>query len=150
MNRASWNGLTVLIARLVIAGMFIRAALPKIEAPVEFASAVQGFQLIGPALSAWVAIGLPWLELVIGLGLLVPYIRRTSGSLIIALLLLFIGLHTSAWARGLDISCGCFGTESGESSGYLWLILRNSALLLATVLVLKRDFRNPPLRSRSL
>jgi uncharacterized membrane protein YphA (DoxX/SURF4 family) len=140
MNQKS---LFVLVARLVLAGVFVMAALPKIQDPVAFATSVGGFRVIGPELAAWVALSLPWLELVIGVGILLPAIRRTSGALIGLLLALFIGLHVSAWVRGLDINCGCFGAETGEvSSDYQWLIVRNIALLLAVALVLRQDLRN--------
>lgn len=133
----------ILLARLLVAGVFVMAALPKIQDPVAFASSVAAFRVIGPELSGWVALLLPWLELVIGVGLVVPAIRRASGGLIGLLLVVFIGLHLSAWARGLDISCGCFGAETGEASGdYRWLILRNAALLVAITLVLKQDIGN--------
>ena len=133
----------ILLARLLVAGVFVIAALPKIQDPVTFASSVVAYRVVGPELSGWVALLLPWLELMIGLGLLLPLLRRISGALISMLLLAFIGLHCSAWARGLDIDCGCFGAESGEaSSHYRWLILRNAGLLLAAALVLKRDLRD--------
>ena len=99
--------------------------------------------MINSDLSAWVALFLPWLELILGLGILLPAIRRTSAALIGLLLFIFIVLHTSAWVRGLDISCGCFGSETGEAaSDYRWLILRNALLLGATLLVLRQDWRN--------
>ncbi|MFQ3225186.1 MAG: putative oxidoreductase [Lentimonas sp.] len=137
------NTLFVLILRLVLAGIFVMAALPKIQDPIAFAVSVSAFRVVDSDLSGWVALLLPWLELVLGLGILLPAIRRTSAALIGALLLLFIVLHTSAWVRGLDISCGCFGAETGESgSDYRWLILRNALLLGATILVLRQDRRN--------
>ena len=135
--------LFVLLARLALAGVFVTAALPKIEDPVAFASSVDAFRVINSGLSGWVALCLPWLELVLGIGILLPVIRRASGALIGLLLLLFIALHLSAWARGLDISCGCFGSETGEATAdYRWLILRNLLLLGAVLLVLKQDRRS--------
>lgn len=135
--------LFVLLGRLALAGVFVTAALPKIEDPVAFASSVDAFRVINSGLSGWVALCLPWLELVLGIGILLPVIRRASGALIGLLLLLFIALHLSAWARGLDISCGCFGSETGEATAdYRWLILRNLLLLGAVLLVLKQDRRN--------
>jgi uncharacterized membrane protein YphA (DoxX/SURF4 family) len=137
------QGLLLLLARLVVGGAFVLAALPKIQDPVAFATSVAAFRVIGSELSAWVALLLPWLELVIGIGIVVPTIRRVSGSLIALLLLVFIGLHISAWTRGLDISCGCFGAETGEAaSEYHWLILRNAGLLIAALLTITRDVRN--------
>ena len=137
------NRLFGLLARLALAGVFVTAALPKIADPVAFASSVDAFRVIDSGLSDWVALVLPWLELVLGIGILVPIIRRASGAVIGLLLLLFITLHLSAWVRGLDISCGCFGAETGEANvDYRWLILRNLLLLGAVALVLKQDRRN--------
>jgi len=131
----------LLIARLVLSAAFLLAALPKIQDPVAFAASVEGFRVVGGALSVWVALVLPWLELVTGFGLLIPQIRRGSATIITLLLLVFIGLHASAWARGLDISCGCYGVnESNEAPNYLWLISRNVGLLVACVCVLVRDW----------
>ena len=143
MGAVKQKSLLVLIARLVLAGVFVMAALPKLQDPLTFATSVGDFRVIGPELSAWVALCLPWLELAIGIGILLPQIRRTSGGLIGLLLALFIGLHCSAWARGLDISCGCFGAKTGETgSDYRWLMARNIVLLLAVALVLRQDLRN--------
>ena len=143
MVAISKKSLFVLIARLVVAGAFVIAALPKIQDPVAFATSVSAFRVIDSGLSSWVAVLLPWLELVIGFGILLPIIRRTSGALIGLLLILFIALHTSAWMRGLDISCGCFGSETGEATtDYRWLILRNILLLGGMILVLRQDRRN--------
>jgi uncharacterized membrane protein YphA (DoxX/SURF4 family) len=137
----------LLIARLLLAAVFLLAALPKIQDPVAFASSIEGFRVVGSDLAVWIALILPWLELVTGFGLLIPQIRRGSAMIIALLLLAFIGLHASAWMRGLDISCGCFGVnEDHTAPNYLWLILRNAGLLLACVCVLIRDWRNPSLR----
>ncbi len=140
MVQVSKKSLFVLLARLALAGAFVMAALPKIQDPVAFAASVAAFRVINSDLSSWVALFLPWLELVLGIGILLPAIRRASAALIGLLLIAFIALHASAWARGLDISCGCFGSESGESvTDYRWLILRNALLLVATILVLRQD-----------
>lgn len=129
-----------LLARLAVAAAFLLAALPKIQDPVAFAASVQGFHVVGGELAGWIALVLPWLELVVGFGLLIPQLRRGSGSLILLLLLLFIGLHASAWARGLDVSCGCFGeNETAAAPNYFWLIARNIALLAACLWVLAKD-----------
>ncbi|CAA6676592.1 MULTISPECIES: MauE/DoxX family redox-associated membrane protein [unclassified Lentimonas] len=140
MGAIDKKSLFVLIARLILAGVFVMAALPKIQDPVAFAVSVAAFRVIDSDLSLWVALFLPWLELVLGLGILMPAIRRTSSALIGVLLFVFIVLHSSAWVRGLDISCGCFGAETGEiATDYRWLILRNALLLGAALLVFRQD-----------
>ena len=132
----------ILLARLAAAGVFVIAALPKIQNPGEFADAVAAYRVIGPELSRWVALVLPWLELVLGIGLLLPWLRRASAVGLALLLLLFIGLHAAAWARGLDLACGCFGADADANTGaYLFWILRNLALFAATLCVALRDFR---------
>ena len=150
MGAINKKSLFVLIARLVLAGVFVMAALPKIEDPITFTNAVAAFRVIDLDLSAWVALFLPWLELVLGLGILISGIRRSSAVLIGLLLFSFIALHTSAWLRGLDISCGCFGYETGEpGTNYSWLIARNVVLLWFIFLVFRQDMRNNPVAPNS-
>jgi uncharacterized membrane protein YphA (DoxX/SURF4 family) len=131
----------VLLVRLVLVAAFLLAAIPKIKDPVGFAGSVESYRILTGQAVLWVALVLPWLELLIGFGLLVPRMRRASSLLIILLLFIFIGLHASAWIRGLDIDCGCYAIES-VSSNYFLLISRNCALIIAAVFVLTRDWRN--------
>lgn len=140
MEKVSYRQLLILVFRMVLTGTFVMAALPKIKDPVAFATSINAFHVVGPALADWIALFLPWLELILGIGILLPQIRSASGILIAALLVIFIGLHASAWMRGLEISCGCFGAESlEEPTNYLWLITRNTLLLIASILVISRD-----------
>ena len=149
MGKINYQQLLVLVARLTLAGIFVLAALPKIKDPVAFATSVNAFRIVGPELSNWIALVLPWFELTIGIGILIPQTKSSGGILISTLLLVFIGLHISAWARGLEISCGCFGAESSEKpTNYLWLITRNALLLGACILVIFEDFKSKPQASR--
>lgn len=141
MGAINNKGLCLLIVRLAIVGTFLFAAFPKIEAPLDFAESVSAYKLLPAAASVWIALCLPWLELVAALGILTPRLRRSSGCIIAGLLVLFIGLHFSAWVRGLDVSCGCFGLHEAASTNYLWPILRNLALLIGSIIILNRDIR---------
>ena len=133
----------ILIGRLIVSATFILAALPKIQDPAAFMTSVEGYRVVTGNLTVWIALALPWLELVAGFGLLIPQIRRGRALVIALLLIAFIVLHASAWARGLDISCGCFRAhESDKAPDYLWLILRNLGLLTACVCVLIYDWQN--------
>ena len=133
----------MLIGRLILSATFILAALPKIQDPAAFAISVEGYHVVTANLAMWIALALPWLELVAGFGLLIPQIKRGSNLIIALLLVVFIALHASAWARGLDINCGCFNAhESEKTPGYLWLILRNIGLLTACIFVLIRDWQH--------
>ncbi len=137
----------ILIGRLILSAAFILAALPKIQDPAAFAISVEGYRVVTANLAMWIALMLPWLELVAGFGLLIPQIRRGSNLIIALLLIVFIALHASAWARGLDINCGCFNAhESEKTPDYLWLVLRNIGLLTACIFVLIRDWQHRVLR----
>jgi len=137
----------MLIGRLILSAAFILAALPKIQDPATFAISVEGYRVVTANLAMWIALMLPWLELVAGFGLLIPQIRRGSNLIIALLLIVFIALHVSAWARGLDINCGCFNAhESEKTPDYLWLVLRNIGLLAACIFVLIRDWQHRVLR----
>ena len=137
----------ILIGRLIVSAAFILAALPKIQEPAAFTPAVEGYRVVTGDLAVWIALALPWLELVAGFGLLIPRIRRGSALVIALLLIAFIILHASAWARGLDISCGCFSAhESYKTPDYLWLILRNICLLATCTCVMIRDWQQGTFR----
>jgi uncharacterized membrane protein YphA (DoxX/SURF4 family) len=133
----------ILVGRLIVSAAFILASLPKVQDPAAFAISIEGYRVVTGNLAVWIALALPWLELVAGFGLLIPQIRRGSALVIALLLIAFITLHASAWARGLDINCGCFRAhEFDKAPNYLWLILRNLGLLAACVCVLIRDWQH--------
>jgi len=141
MGAMSIHGLAILLGRLLLAGTFLLAGLPKIQDPATFAASIEAYRIVSGPAALWAALLLPWLEVIIGIGLLTPWLERASSTIIILLLALFIGLHSSAWMRGLDISCGCFG-ESGTGLDYHWSILRNLALLAVTAFILRSSLRN--------
>ncbi len=105
-------------ARLGVAALFILAAWPKLLDPAAFSVAVHNYRLLPPPGSALVGHFLPWLELVTAVALLLPRPRLRQGAWLLATLLsaLFLLAQSTAWARGLDISCGCFGT-GGKITG---------------------------------
>jgi putative oxidoreductase len=120
--------------RLGLGGLFLAAGVLKLLDPAGFATAIGNYQLV-PALSAVLAATLPAIEIVVGLGLLVmPRSWRAAAGLGVALLMaLFTIAAVSAVARGIDISCGCFGAESGRIN--VLTIARDLALLAAACLV---------------
>ena len=141
--RAPTTAYLILIGRLIVSATFILAALPKIQDPAAFATSVEGYRVVTGNLTVWIALALPWLELVAGFGLLIPQIRRGSALVITLLLIAFIVLHVSAWARGLDINCGCFSADnSNKAPDYLWLIFRNIFLLTTCTWVMIRDWQH--------
>ena len=120
-----------LLIRLGLVYMLLQAALPKIAAPFDFAEAILNYRLIGWGLTTLIAATLPWIELFAAFGLLVRPLRTGATYLLIALLLAFSILHGVTWARGIEITCGCFGTAAdGEPTHYGVAILLNLGLVI--------------------
>lgn len=121
------------LARLLLAGVFLAAALPKLLEPAAFAEAITKYQAFPDAAVNLIATVVPALELVGALALLTPW-RRGAALLFAGLLLGFTVLLAVSLARGLDLSCGCFGTSSEPVSPLH--LLRNLGLLALCGLVL--------------
>ncbi len=140
MSRA--RRVLVLLCALVVGGVFVYASLDKIAKPADFARIVYHYQVIGPSQSLaplvpnLFAVTLPWIELVMGLALIVGVLRREAAALAAALLLVFVAAVGSALHRGIDIeNCGCFAvTGEGRRAGYK-LILSDLGLFAAAVFV---------------
>lgn len=137
------NRRLLLLFRVIVGGVFIWAGALKIADPLNFAQNIKNYQVFPHNLAFLVAIVLPWVEALSGVFLIVGIFKRSSALLISLLLIGFIGLVGLALARGIDTSCGCFGSLSRRAD--LSLILIDAILLYLTLSVL---FARPPLRNR--
>jgi uncharacterized membrane protein YphA (DoxX/SURF4 family) len=120
-------------ARLLIGGVFLVAGALKVPNPAAAVRAVRAYQLLPEALVAPVAFGLPVLEIAVGLALIAGVFVRTAALASAALLAVFIAGIAAAWARGLQIDCGCFGDGGPVAAGqtaYPGEIARDAGLLL--------------------
>jgi len=123
------------ILRWALGILFLVAGAPKILHPDQFAEAVNNYHLLTMTGVNWMVIVLPWLEVICGIALLAGIAVRGAASLLVLLLVVFIIALASGIHRGLDISCGCFGTgESGKRVGYEEIV-RDAAMLAAAVAV---------------
>jgi putative oxidoreductase len=125
------------LARFVLAGVFLYAGFMKFLDPAEFAHGIHSFRLTPFWLSAALAIYLPSLEILLALCLLTRKGYRGTIWLLTFLGSLFLFAITSAWVRGIDISCGCFG--SSHSSNYSWLLFRDVIFLATAVFLIIRE-----------
>ena len=125
----------VILCRLVLAAVFIYAAVGKIRNAEEFAELVKGYRLLPIFAVNIVAIILPWFELLCGISLIIGILVRSAGLAVAALNLAFASMVLSAMARGLDIECGCF-TLSKAHSKVGWVhVGMNLLLFLISLLV---------------
>ncbi len=95
-----------------LAAVFAYAGGTKVADPAAFAAAIGNYRMLPEAAVNLLAVCLPWIELGAALALLVPAWRRAGALLTAGMSAVFATAILSAWVRGLDISCGCFGTGS--------------------------------------
>lgn len=120
------------LARLTLAGVLLAAGGLKAADPQTAVQAVRAYQLLPASIEPLVGWGLPFLEIALGLLLLVGLCTRPAAGASAVLLVVFIAAVLSAAARGLSIDCGCFGgggTVAPGKTEYLNEILRDAALL---------------------
>lgn len=97
---------------LIVGGVFIYAGAIKALDPVRFGLDIDNYKSLPWFISVRLAFYLPWLEILCGLALIFRFLYRGGLSILTALILVFIGATIAAKARGLDITCGCFGHAS--------------------------------------
>lgn len=118
----------ILIAfRLVVGGMFIWAGVSKIIDPLGFAQNIANYRVFPGGISFFLALVLPWIEVICGVFLILGIFRSASALLLSGFLAVFLVLSTVTILRGIDIDCGCFGSLSGKVD--YKLILMDSVLL---------------------
>jgi len=122
-----------LVARLVLGCVMLVAGALKVTDPETDAQAVRAYELLPSSLVQPVGWGLPFLEIAIGLLLIIGFGVRASAAAAGVFMVVFIAAVASAWARGLSIDCGCFGGGGQVAPGqtkYLQEILRDAGLLV--------------------
>jgi len=128
--------LTGAICRLLLGGIFLYAACPKLLHPAEFALLVNGYRLLHPDLVNLAGITLPWVELIAGALLVLGVLPQSAALVAGGLLVAFIGGGFLALMRGLQIECGCFFPFMGGSKLNWVLFPRDLGMLLLAARVI--------------
>ena len=97
------------IMRFALGSFFIYAGFIKLLDPKTFAKVISQYDLIPESLLAPVAVGLPLIEFLAGLGLILNI--RGSLSVIFSTLILFVFVLWYGILKDLSIDCGCFTPE---------------------------------------
>jgi uncharacterized membrane protein YphA (DoxX/SURF4 family) len=125
-----WRGSEILAfcARVLLGAVFVYASIDKIAHPEAFAKAIYNYQILPETLINLTAIVLPWLELVMGVLLVLGVWQHGAVFLANVLLGCFFGALLLNLIRGLDIDCGCFTTSQASDShgSMIWYVFRDS------------------------
>lgn len=133
----AWVGLA---ARVYLGYVFVDAGLSKLPHPYATEQAVRAYQLLPWQLAHSYALVLPAVELLIGILLILGIVTRSAAVAAALGLSSFLVGITAAWARGLNIDCGCFGGGGASTDPhYLEHVLRDIGwLALAVYLIVVR------------
>lgn len=134
------------LLRLVVGGVYVYAGGSKFFDLHAFAVIIEEFGIVPFGLVPYVAVGLPVLEVLAGVGL--AFNMRGSLSAITAMTVMFLGVLGYAIAEGLVIAdCGCFAPGElpdgyDDGSALKEAFIRDIGLLLAcTVLCFSSYWR---------
>ncbi len=121
--------------RLSIGSVYLVAAIGKLRDPVKFMGSMSEYHILPAPLLPIGAAGMPGVELVIAVSLLLGFRLRPAGGIAAGLMVVFMIAIASAMARGLELDCSCFDLL-GISSKVGWGVLGRDALLLLPCLPL--------------
>jgi hypothetical protein len=132
---SSDRGRTVIVfLRLILAAVFLFAAVPKLLDPVSFARDIDNYRLLPDAAIGPLALALPVAEILIGVALLSGLYARGAAVVCGAMLVGFAAGMIQAILRGIDLDCGCFG-DVAEAQVSWWTVGRNVTLLAFSICV---------------
>nr|MDT0660980.1 MauE/DoxX family redox-associated membrane protein [Micromonospora sp. DSM 115978] len=125
-----WLGTAV---RLGLAVVWLYAGGSKVGDLAASGRAVNAYQVLPYDLAVVVGYTLPFVEIALGVLLVLGLASRLAAGISAALLVVFIAGIISAWARGLTIDCGCFGNggelPAGQTPSYGPELLRDLGFL---------------------
>jgi uncharacterized membrane protein YphA (DoxX/SURF4 family) len=131
-----WSSWLTLLARLVLGGTLLIAGYLKIGNSYNAQTSVRVYKLLPVGAANFLGLTLPWIEVALGLFLIVGIWVRKVALASGVLMLIFIFAIGQAWARKLPINCGCFGNGGVSADGkvhaltYLTEIVRDIGLVL--------------------
>ena len=132
---AAWPWIST-AARLGLAAVFLVAGALKVGDLAASGRAVNAYHLMSFDAARVVGGVQPFVEMALGVLLLVGVATRLTAAIAALLLVIFIAGIVSAWARGLQIDCGCFskgGAVAAGETAYPAEIARDVGLLIVAL-----------------
>jgi uncharacterized membrane protein YphA (DoxX/SURF4 family) len=132
-----WIGL---VARVVLGAVLFIAGYLKAIALDKSQMAVRAYELLPISIANFLGLVLPYVEITIGLLLVIGAFTRYMAIAGGFIMFIFIIAISQAWARGLTIDCGCFGgggQVAANETKYLPEILRDFGLVLLSLFLIR-------------
>lgn len=100
-----------------LALVLVSSGVEKLAQPLAFYESLLGYRLWGADQALALATAVPWAEVVIGSGLVLPGLRVGAALLTVALGIAFVVVHGWMWRSGLEVDCGCGGLTAAIGTG---------------------------------
>jgi len=101
----------VLILRILLGGVLLAAGGLKVGHASSLAASIADFRLLPAAVIGPLALALPYLELLLGVYLIVGLFTRIAAALAGFEFLIYAVAIASAVMRRIPAGCGCFGPK---------------------------------------
>ena len=146
----NYRRLIIWLGRLVLGVIFVYAGIAKLTMPnthlwpwfflkfsvstnlTMFQQQVESYKMLSSEAAGKLAHTLPFIEIVVGLMLLIGWQLRVWATLVTFIMVGFLSVVTRAYLLHMDINCGCFGTPEKLTG---WTIVRDGALAALAVLM---------------
>ena len=122
-----------LVLRVAFGALFLFSGVVKLKDPIFFSEVVRNYRLVGDPIAPAMALFIPWIEIFSGIAVMVDRFVRGGSFLLTGCLILFTLAIAVSWARGLDITCGCFGQN--EELNYPVKVVQNLILFAAGIAI---------------
>lgn len=119
---------TQFIARIILGGTFIYASIDKIAFPRDFAKIVMNYGILPAQFAIYFSFLLPWIELFLGIFIIIGLFVRESTLLLSSLLLVFMAAMIIKSINGGIQNCGCFSMSSHKIERTYLSLLRDVLL----------------------
>jgi uncharacterized membrane protein YphA (DoxX/SURF4 family) len=123
----------ILALRLGLGGLLLLAGALKVTHPEALAAAIAGFRLLPQAAIVPLAIAMPYVELLLGLYLVLGLFTRIAAYLVSIEFVVYAAAIASAVLRHIPANCGCFGPNDRATADWPHVVLD---LILAAVAAL--------------
>ena len=123
------SGMTQLLVRAAVGGVFIYAGAAKVADPQSFAEVIHAFRILPPAWINLLALTLPFFEIALGASLVGGWRVRENALAAALLVFVFLAVLLQAGARGIDTDCGCFGPSAWAALEAVPPVARDLVLL---------------------
>ena len=134
MNLSRFGEPLLLALRLALGGTMLWAGLSKVGETALFALTVRAYDVLPLELVHGFAIVVPWIEILLGITLVLGFWVRSSGlasAVVLASFGVAIGINLF---READITCGCFGLDGTEGS-LTDALIRDVLMIVASVIL---------------